>query len=91
MDKIVDVFPGKNPGDVSLGLESGITTVFAKYDSEHEAREMITMLAEFMAGSKRDAFMAPDGEAVKTSMQNRSKSVKARNISGKKTKGHGGS
>lgn len=89
LDKAVDIFPGRNEGTVTIGLDKGGSTVFANYDSEQEAKEMISMLAEYMETAKREVFTVPGSEEVKARIVNRRENW--HHATGKKTKGHGGS
>lgn len=89
LDKAVDIFPGRNAGTVTIGLDKGATTVFANYESEQEAKEMIAMLAEYMETAKREVFVTPEIEEVKARIANRRENW--HHATGKKTKGYGGS
>lgn len=88
-DMLKDIFLGREPGAVAVGFESGAATKLAVYDSEAEATEAINMIAERMSTSTRAIICVPNDEEVKSSL--RSKRQTYHHVTGKKTKGHGGS
>lgn len=86
----MNVFIGRDGNSVVLGLTNGQISKFKEYNTEQEASEAIAMLAEAIRLGKSELFEMPDSETVKNHIQ-RMPLKKAHHISGKKTKGHGGS
>ncbi len=90
LDVIKDIFLGREEGSVAISFKNGSTTKFVQYNSEVEAKEAISMLAERLAVSNRMVVNMPELEEVKIRLRNTPLSS-SHHVTGKKTKGHGGS
>lgn len=90
-DNIKDIFLGRDTGTVSAGEKNGGITRICTYDSEEEAKAAIEMLMEQMAAGKREVIYMPEPESVRTRLRERATFPQRHHVTGKKTKGHGGS
>lgn len=90
LNAVANIFVGREGDSVSLGLTSGQISKFKEYNSEQEAREAIAMLADTIRVGKSEIFTMPESEELKQRIQQMPLEQK-HHISGKKTKGHGGS
>ena len=90
VDEIRDIFQGRDQGTVAASLRSGYITKIATYDSDAEAKKAIEILVGQMATSRRSVLVMPEPEAVREKLRNEP-TEKMNHITGKKTKGHGGS
>ena len=90
MDAVKDIFPGREPGALTIGFMSGVTSKISAYDSETEVRKAIEMIAEQMASGRHEIIHVPTAEEVRTRLRNEPPAP-VHHPKGKKTKGYGGS
>lgn len=91
LNQVADIFIGRQGNTVSLGLNDGRTLVFEEYSTEALAREAVYMLAETIGHGKINVFAMPEESEVQQRLNNKYPDPEKYGISGKKTKGHGGS
>lgn len=90
LDAVKDIFPGREPGTLAVSFMSGITSKISVYSSEIEAKKAIEMIAEQMTTGKTTVIRVPTAEEVRTRLKN-TRLLTEHHVTGKKTKGHGGS
>lgn len=74
-------------GSIKASYTSGSGSQVARYNTPREAEEALKMLAESIG--KSEVFFFPDDEAVRVRIA--ASGQKYHHVTGKKTKGHGGS
>lgn len=90
MDAVKDIFPGREPGTLAVSFMSGVTSKIPAYSSDIESKKAIEMIAEQMATGKMTIIRIPTAEEVRTRLKN-THFLTEHHVTGKKTKGHGGS
>lgn len=86
-EHITAVFTGSDNCSIKVDFQNGKGCQLGRYDSENAAQTAIEMLAENI--SKAGVYYMPANDAVKAKINFGVQ--KQYHISGKKTKGHGGS
>ena len=90
LDAVKDIFPGREPGTLAVSFMSGITSKISVYSSEVEAKKAIEMIAEQMEIGKLIVIRVPTAEEVRTRLKH-THLLTEHHVTGKKTRGHGGS
>lgn len=90
-NEIKDIFKGRDKGVVTIGFTNGIVTKLAAYDTDAEAIKAIELIMKQMEVNKRCVIEVPGKENVKMALRSDNDQAEKHHITGKKTKGHGGS
>lgn len=82
------IFIGSDELSIKADYTNGHGNMLGRYQSQTECKVVLEMIAE--AIGKTDLFEMPSSETVRTKLMQQSEN-RQRHITGKKTKGHGGS
>lgn len=91
LENVVEVFTKKGGENLIFAKQPNDKVIILQgYNTEKEAKEAILMIAEEISIGRKDIIYVPTPEEIKGRLVN-SGAEKQYHISGKKTKGHGGS